>query len=71
MPHYIGKKWLDRNNTVILHVVYRRDPSLTSLKYESLSHGLASHLKGFVEKQAEVCEDHPQFLPAIAILKLP
>ena len=30
-----------------------------------------SYLKGFVEKQTEVCKDHPQFLPAIAILEFP
>jgi len=24
----------------------------------------------FVEEQAEVCEDDPQFLPAVAVLKL-
>lgn len=28
-------------------------------------------LMGLVEKQAEVCEDHPQLLPAIAVLELP
>jgi len=24
----------------------------------------------FVEEQTEICEDHPQFLPPIAVLKL-
>lgn len=29
------------------------------------------HLVRLVEKQAEVCKDHPELLPAIAVLELP
>lgn len=29
------------------------------------------HLVRLVEKQAEVCEDHPELLPAVAVLELP
>lgn len=29
------------------------------------------HLVGLVEEEAEVGEDHPQLLPAIAVLELP
>ena len=29
------------------------------------------HLVGLVEEQAEVGEDHPQLLPAVAVLELP
>ena len=29
------------------------------------------HLVGLVEEEAEVGEDHPQLLPAVAVLELP
>lgn len=29
------------------------------------------HLVRLVEKQAEVCEDDPELLPAVAVLELP
>lgn len=33
--------------------------------------GASPHLVGLVEEQAEVGEDHPELLPAIAVLELP
>lgn len=33
--------------------------------------GRRPHLVGLVEEQAEVGEDHPQLLPAVAVLELP
>lgn len=36
---------------------------------ETVVHG--AHLVGLVEEQAEVGEDHPQLLPAVAVLELP
>lgn len=34
-------------------------------------HGRRSHLVGLVEEQAEVGEDHPELLPAVAVFELP
>lgn len=36
---------------------------------ETVVHG--AHLVRLVEEQAEVGEDHPQLLPAVAVLELP
>ena len=30
-----------------------------------------TYLESFVEKQTKVGEDHPEFLPAVAVLELP
>lgn len=52
-------------------ILQERQILLKKSQRDSLLRVCTSYLVRLVEKEAEVGEDHPEFLPAVAVLKLP
>lgn len=52
-------------------ILQERQILLKKSQRDSLLRVCTSYLVRLVEKEAEVGEDHPEFLPAVAVLELP